>query len=393
MDYTQEIFIGLLANGIGEKRLNEIDFSKVDSEELIHLSRVNTVSAIVYSAIKDFDDVPNDLSDSLKSEFMRIVMKMSKYSSVLDIIVKNLDESNITYAVAKGKSIAKYYPEEELRDMGDIDILVPIEAYDEAKNLFKSFSYEKEDQVSDDYEFTFVLNGVDIELQKNMAHKKNLSGKVDYAQFFEDLINHRVVDNGISVIDPKYSFIFNIYHTAQHFYYAGCGVRMLLDIAVMIRYFKDTFDWDEIIETLKQLELFEFAINIFSIIDEWFGIRIPSSSYKKKEVSDECKEYFINAGIFGRAINNSDVVNIRKFNQGGGKESFVKWAFPSSEYMRETNEWFKNKPKVLLPVAHVIRISKNLRKRGGLVKGTSVMGRTKQDLEKHKAIVKQMGLE
>ena len=231
-----------------------------------------------------------------------------------------------------------------------------------------------------------MLNGVTIELQNNLAYEKNLSGEVDYEDYFNDLINKRVLDGKISVIEPLHSFVYNIYHMAQHFYYTGCGVRMIIDIAVMIKHFENEFDWDEIIQVLKSLKLYEFATNVFNIIGKWFGIKVPNDKIEKREVLEECEQYFINAGIFGRANINSDVGNIRK------NDSYLKWAFPSYSHMRQYNDWFKNKPAVLLPLAYVLRITKGMRERGGMVKGVSVVGQTKKDYDKHKKIVEQMGL-
>ena len=387
MNYTKTVFLKLVANCICEDRkIEEIDFSKLDNDELINLSRVNTVSAIVYSALKEFDEVPGDLLSELKREFELTVLKMSKYDSVLEIVANKLKESNITYILVKGKTIAKYYPSIELRDMGDIDILVSPNDFERAKNLFEDFCILKPGQVDNKYEISYMLNGVTIELQNSVAYDKNLSGKVDYEKYFGDLINHKVLDGNLSIVEPTHGFIYNIYHMAQHFYYTGCGVRMIIDLAVLIKQFKDDFDWERIIKTLDVLELLEFANNVFSIIDDWFGIRIPII-YDKQEVSDECLEYFINAGVFGRANINSDIGNVQK------QESFFKWAFPSYSYMRENNDWFKNKPAILLPLAYIIRIIKGLRERGGMVKGVSVAGKTKRDLKRHKEIVKMMGLE
>lgn len=388
MDYTKEVFLKLLANCICEEEIiSEIDFEKLDSEELIHLSRVNTVAAIVYSALKDFDEVPTDLLNELKNGFAKTVTKMSKYDTVQEKIVEQLNNSDFPYAFVKGKTIAKYYPNSSLREMSDLDVLVYPEDFGKAKKVFDSFCSEKPEQVDNEYEYSYMLNNVTIELQNNLAYEKNLSGKVDCEKYFGDLLNHRTMDGDVSVIEPSHSFIYTIYHMAQHFYYSGCGVRMIIDVAVFIKYFRDNFDWDQVLETLKNLELLEFATNVFSIIDEWFGLKVPSDIYQKREVSDECLQYILNAGVFGRETINSDVANVRR------KESFFKWAFPSYSYMRQYSDWFENKPAFLLPVAYTVRIFKGLGKRGGIVKGISVTGQTKKDLESHKKIVGLMGLE
>ncbi len=385
MDYTKQVFLKLVANCIcDENQISEIDFEKLDSEKLLHLSRMNTVAAIVYSAINVFDDVPEDLLVSLKNEFMRTVLKISKINTVLDMVAEKLDSADFPYALVKGKTIAKCYPSEELRYMSDIDILVRPDDFERAKSLFDTFCGLKPDQVDNKYEISYMLNEVTIELQNNLAYGKNLSGEFDYENYFADLINHRTTDGDLSVIEPSYSFIYNIYHMAQHFYYNGCGVRMITDIAVMIKNYKEIFDWEEISKTLKEIKLYDFAMNVFSIIDDWFGISVPG--YDRREVSDECKEFFIEAGIFGRAKINSDVGNVKKH------ESFIGWAFPSYSYMREYHEWFKNKPAVLLPVAYVVRMFNGLKYRGGIVKGISVTGQTNKDLKEQKEIVEAMGL-
>ena len=388
MDYTKQVFLKLLANNIcDEKKIDKIDFEKLDNEELICLSRANTVTAVLYSSIKDFDGVPDELLETLKSEFMRCVLKSSKYNTVLGIVVDKLNDADFPYALVKGKTIAKYYPSEELRDMSDLDILVSPSDYEKAKALFDSFCEDKENRVTSECECSYTLKGVTIEVQSNLAFNKNLSGEVDYEKYFGCLINHRITDGNVSVIEPSYSLIYNIYHMAHHFYYTGCGVRMIIDIAVMIRHFANSFNWDKILATLKELKLYDFALNIFSIIEDWFGIKVPSSQYERKEVSEECKEYFVNAGIFGRENINSDVGNVKK------NESFFKWAFPSYSYMREYCDWFKSKPAFLLPLAYIVRIVQGLNKRGGVVKGVSVLGQTKIDLNSHNEMVKTMGLE
>ncbi len=388
MDYTKKVFLGLIANCIcEEQKITEIDYQKLDVEELFRLSKVNTVSAIVYTALKSIKYVPEEIENGFKILFSKTVVKMSKYDTVLKMVVDKLNDADFPYALVKGKTIAKYYPSEELRDMSDLDILVSPSDYKKAQELFDSFCGEKPNQVGNEYEFSYMLNGVTIELQNNLAYEKNLSGKVDYEKYFGDLINHRIKEGSVSVIEPSHAFIYNAYHMAQHFYYSGCGVRMITDLAVMIKQFKDTFDWEEIMDTLKKLELFDFAINIFSIIDDWFGIKIPSSQYQKRDISDECVEYFVDSGIFGREKINSDVGNVRK------NDSFLKWAFPSYSHMRQYSDWFKNKPAILLPLAYVVRIVKGLRYRGGVLKGISVTGQTKKDLESHKKMVRMMGLE
>ena len=388
MDYTKQVFLKLLANCIcKEKKINEIDFEKLDSEELLHLSRVNTVSAIVYSSIKDFDEVPNDLLEELKNAFAKTTLKMAKYDTVQATLVEKLNSASFPYAIVKGKTIAQYYPSPELRYMADLDVLVYPKDYEQAKEYFKTFCGDKPGQVDNEYEYSFMTNNVTIELQNNLAYEKNFSGKFDYEEYFGKLLKHRTTDGNVSVIEPEYSFIYNIYHMAQHFYYGGCGVRMILDIAVMLKHFENDFDWDEIINALKEIQLYDFAANVYNIIVEWFGIKVRSFSCEKIEVSEEIQEYFINAGIVGRANINSDIIYFRK------NDNFFKWLFPSCSYMRKYYAWFSNKPAILLPVAYVGRMIRGLRMRGGLVKGISVTGQTKKDFEKHKEIVESMGLE
>lgn len=396
MSYTEQVFINLIANCINDNgQKNEIDFSKLDCDKLLELSRINTVCAIVYNELKKYEDAPEGLMKSLKDEFSKAIMRYSKQTSVQSILIEKLESQNIEYAIVKGPTIAKYYPSEELRYMGDIDVLVADKDYGKTKELLDSMGTVKEGASDNGYEVPYLFKGVAIELHRKLCYRKNMSGKVDYEKYFDDLISHRVKDESLYAIEPENSFIYIVYHMAEHFYYSGCGVRMLLDIAVLTKHFRETFDWESIMTELDNIGLRKFLENVFDINYKWFGIKPPIETTGIDESTfDELSNHFINAGIFGRASLNSDLVNIRKLNQESKKnDSVMRWAFPPYSYMKETNEWFKNKPAILLPVAYIVRGVGSLRKRGGIVKGLSVTGKTKQDLEKHQRLVKMMELE
>ncbi len=72
MSYTEQVFINLIANCINDNgQKNEIDFSKLDCDKLLELSRINTVCAIVYNGLKKYEDAPEGLMKVLKMSFQK----------------------------------------------------------------------------------------------------------------------------------------------------------------------------------------------------------------------------------------------------------------------------------------------------------------------------------
>lgn len=397
MDYTSEVYIKLISETINESaKIEYIDFEKINQEYFIKLCMIHKNATIIYTSLKKHDNVPKDLLKILKDGFMTLVMNHANKKTVQDILVLRFAKTSIRFAIIKGLTIAQYYPDPELRTMGDIDILVAKEDFEEAGEVMKEVGGIKDEEQSDPGVARYQLKNEPVEVHASVAYHKNMSGRFDYENFFSDMIENSTRKGAILEINPDYNFIFMIYHMAQHFYYSGCGVKMITDVAVMIQALRDELDWNKVMETLDKIRLKTFTLMTFNLVEYWFKIKAPVSLPEMKEKNIEIiSKYILEAGVFGKEKLNNDAAQLRKQNQitKTREGSMLRWVFPGYRYMRESSEWFRGKPAIMLPLAYYERIIRNAEKRGGVMKWGRKLKNTRERLSEHEDVVKIMGLE
>lgn len=391
MNDTDIAFIDLIADCINGKKSN-IEFNKVDFNQLIRLGAIHKNAGIIYTALKKCDNVPQEYLKVFEQGFYAELIEYSKRTTVCDIITKAFDEKNINHVIIKGKSIAMLYPHEELRHMGDIDFVIDDKDMEQVcmiiKNLGGVFSYER----SNEHVQVCKLKNISIEIHSRIAYRENLSGKYDYENYFSDIFKFsQQYDGHTYMLNPLYNVIYTIFHAAKHFYYRGCGVKLITDIAVLCKAYKDVIDMQKLYEQLEIIGLKTFAQKMFSLCNQWFDTNIIVGS--QEEDLEEIKDYILAGGVFGHESLDDDVEKIRKID---GKNSFMtkwRWAFPSYKDMREYSQWFKDKPSVFLPIAYIERFCRNAKERGGIVNWAKRMKQSKDKYEKHSEMIKIMGLE
>jgi hypothetical protein len=149
-------------------------------------------------------------------------------------------------------------------------------------------------------------------------------------------------------------------HLAKHLYTGGAGIRMYIDIALFIKAYSDTLNFEKLLEDCKTLHLDHFFKTVIFACGEWFNIDLPFEINDVDPISvDELKKYTFSADLFGKARDKS-IVSLRNA-QSGSKESVLKdTLFPSAEKIEERYKFIKGR-KYLLPVAWVARGFVNLK--------------------------------
>ena len=80
-------------------------------------------------------------------------------------------------------------------------------------------------------------------------------------------------------------FIFLLFHLAKHLNSSGAGIRMVLDLAVFLKKYQDSMDWEFIRKELAGIRLQDFAEHILSLCGALFldgGAKIPISGSRMR---------------------------------------------------------------------------------------------------------------
>ena len=125
MNYSEKIFINLLSEYINKDN-KKIDINdSIDWDQILNLAVIHNVSGIIYAALKNNDyKLPKGINDKLYKSFLTTAVVSAKRDAETDKIIKLLTDNGISHLMSKGYLIKNYYPNPELRTMGDIDILV-----------------------------------------------------------------------------------------------------------------------------------------------------------------------------------------------------------------------------------------------------------------------------
>jgi hypothetical protein len=159
----------------------------------------------------------------------------------------------------------------------------------------------------------------------------------------------------VYVLEPSYHFVFSLIHIAKHMRATGAGVRMYLDLALMIKNEK-ALDFNYIQTTAHKIGFEKFLNSTLQLCWRWFGIK-ADIDYKPTEekVLASMEEYVISAGVFGFYERNPAVARIRNSEKGISKGAALKkYVFPSYKDMKGGYSFLNGRP-YLLPVVWIIR--------------------------------------
>ncbi|MCC8088631.1 MAG: nucleotidyltransferase family protein [Rikenellaceae bacterium] len=338
-----------------------------DWNEIYRLAYIHSLSGMLYVTVQDRNLCSDEaLLNNMARAFMltvgNSVNKELAFSAVLDILTNN----GIRHIVFKGTVVREYYPDKELRTMGDIDLAIDKADKDGVHKVMldAGASYDEVDSHAE--VSNYELNVVVFEIHTNVM-ESNLFDDVDYIGYFSDLFSRaeaRKVSSKEVGSEESYTYelkkefhlIYLLVHMAKHFKFGGCGLRMYMDIVMFLCHFNGELDWDYVREELKKLKLIHFADSVFQFCNRWFGTDI---AVLENEISDSemeiITEYVLAGGTFGYHGKNVDA--IRAENKDSGWFSKIKtvgcFIFPSYDHLKRRYEWMGETPKWLLPVAWV----------------------------------------
>lgn len=395
MSNTEAIYLKFIMAAIHEQKMADIDENQIDLNALILLSKKHKNPAIVYAGMQYYD-----ICDSIKKTFLKgfhvSVLAYSKMISVMNEIGTLFCENKIPHIIIKGSTVAKYYPSPELRVMNDVDLVLHYDDKQKAEDILLKNGAVFLPEESDIYNTACKFQNKNIELHYNIAYHINLPNDFDYEKYFKRLWdNIELIEGSTYQLNFAYNFIYDIFHTARHFYKNGCGVRMLSDVALMIKNSDNNVDWNFIMNELELIGLKDFTVKLLWLCRKWFQISLPDVDIDFENVSCpvDVEQYILNAGVFGFSNVSEDIGSIRMASDNGYMRGILNWAFPSYRHMKTYSPWFQNKPAFLLPIAYVERLFRNAKERGGLFRWLRAIKKGRKTNDYHKYILRVMELE
>ena len=306
-----------------------------------------------WDIIKD-EKIKKELVDCY---YQTIAVNFNKANMFEDISQK-LSENKIPHMPVKGWYIRTLYPVPELRTFGDVDILINKHDRQKTDEIFAENGYS----IKDNWEPTYSYDKGALRCEVHTELMDSDMGKGEQViSYFSDALKTAIRDDGERYSPEKSLHLMYLFcHLAKHLYSGGAGIRMYMDIALFLKAYGSSLDFEKLYEDSKKLNLDTFFKTVLSACSKWFEIALPfdTSDIDSADL-DALKKYTFGADLFGKTRDKS-IISLRN-DESGSKGSVLKETlFPNAEKIEERYKFIKGR-KYLLPIAWVARGFVNLK--------------------------------
>lgn len=231
-------------------------FSTKATARLFILAKQQAVAGIIFESL-----IRNNIKISKKSVFeaVALVGQIKKQNIVVNYGVCDLydvfSSSDVKYVVVKGQTAASYYPDQLLRQSGDIDYFCDNYNFPlSQKAINQVWGVDGERNCSEKH-VHFDRNGVMYEGHFELLDLYN-KRKEDYWKrlLTEDSGTTVTIDGRqIKTLSPTLHVLYIFLHLYHHLMSLGVGLRQFCDMAVMLHYAKEEIDMSALRRNLHEL--------------------------------------------------------------------------------------------------------------------------------------------
>ncbi|MBO4693399.1 MAG: nucleotidyltransferase family protein [Clostridia bacterium] len=293
MNNTQATVLELIKAslfGISPDFPEEIDWESVFKE-----AKEQTVLALAFSAVPKEFAVSWEISAmQSQAHFMRALYEQSKLCNLFD-------DAAVPFVIIKGAAAAIYYPNPNMRTMGDIDVLVSENNFDAAFSLLVENGYMFNCDYGDGRDYSFSKDGLIFELHRRYSdYDYNIE---DYIQNWIDKSEKLSLYGNTFPALPKAENGLIILDHIRHHLVGGLGIRQIIDYMMFVNSVKNEKEFEEVhLPLYQKTGLLTLAKVIIKMCKIYFGFPVSATwcDDADSKTCDELLECVLTSGNFGR---------------------------------------------------------------------------------------------
>ena len=354
-------------------------------EQVVTIACENQMIYMIVSALLQMK-VDDKLEPVLKQLVFKSMSKTLMQVNELKALQQAFEESGIVNQPMKGSVMRFIYPKPELREMGDIDILVNEIDIKRAQETLEQLGYvcESEGRQHDVYR---KKPHMCVEVHKAMFDKHLDNNQYEY---FKD-ISKRELRMGCQYtydFSKEDYYVYMMAHMAKHFYVKGCGIRNLIDVYVYKERFAKEMNWEYVNAELEKCGIRDYTEHMERLAQIWLGEEESTPFY------NHLFDYMMNSGIHGKTENSiwAMVAREQQARENVTRFQVMLWNFfPTYEYMVKWFNWLEGR-RYLLPVAWGIRAFRGVFMRKRLRQRENAVNLSEQDIQIYGEIYRKVKL-
>ncbi len=327
------------------------DFLKLWNE-----SQLQTVSVLVFNKIPLIsfsDEAVSFVKNNLNNWFLKNILIAREHTH----LHKMLEDAGIPYVIIKGMASARFYPDDLMRMMGDVDFLVKECDMEKVHNLLTADGYTAR-KTEHSHHITYNKNGIRAEmhfLPPGIPQGKTGDRLKAYFENITDEAKEASSSVGsITVPSDFHHGLLLLLHTIHHLTGDGLGLRHLCDWAVFVSAFGEADFREMFEEKLRLTGMWEFTKILTKTCEMFLGTPCILKNNDAKE--ENCIRLILDifsSGNFGQKSEDRshESLLISSKNEKGIKEKslFLQGINSVSEIVYR-NWPFVRKYKILLPL-------------------------------------------
>lgn len=264
MEEKQNQLIFTIKNTVFDNNLSE----KMVDRDIVSLARKHDVAHLLGMKNQDY---------------YRAIFRVTEITNLISKAETILQNEKIDYVLLKGAYIRKLYPEPWMRTSSDVDILIRKDQIDKAERVLCNI-----------YEFRKTNSGLHhIQISTTDGFHIDLHFQLSENNFplINDAWNYVEKKEGCRYeLSMPFYYLFHIFHILSHIQKGGCGIRAIIDTAILIE--QGIGQNVESRMMLQKAGLLRFAEEIEKISKKWF-------LDTKIEANNKLESLIVRGGMYG----------------------------------------------------------------------------------------------
>ena len=386
MDTTQQAIILLMKSAItGEAYALPEDFSLEQNLPLIKKHHI--ITQIYDGAVTCGISQSEPAMQSMFQSYLRLLLITERQQAAIVQLRETFRAANIDHILLKGSTMRNLYPKPELRYMGDADILIRVDQYNQIRPLLQNLGYQELTEKS--HELPWVSPSLTLELHKCLIPDEH----ADWYRYYGDGWKLAKPATGSEyTMKPEDAFIYLFVHFSKHFRNAGVGCRYVTDLWVWRRANPD-MDESYIRDGMKDLQMDKFYTLMLRLMDHWFG-DAPGDA-----LLDTVTDYIFASGSWGKSEDFAVSKTVRDMERSGARSgsrvTFIRNSlFPPVEELKYRYPVL-NKHIWLLPVMWLCRLFRKVFIKSGTLKRklSEVKDMSSEKIKQKQDLLESVGLD
>ncbi|MDF2588851.1 MAG: hypothetical protein K0S41_2692 [Anaerocolumna sp.] len=386
MEEHSKLLIDLLSSAIRGLKPSSFILTQVDSKHLHNIwndiyeeALAHEVHTLIYPILSE---LPSDLrpDNEIMIKWKRgTILSASEqihHIEMVRMVLEKFHAEGIPVIALKGLVIRDYYPQPDLRTMGDADLLIKKEDIKKAKKLLREMGYVK-GEMSIKHIHYYHQNSLSLELHWISIDQ---DGGKESPNFTNQIWEHveKTTIGGVPVLKMSIEdqLLHLTIHALTHLRSSGIGLRQICDIVLFLEGNSNNINWNYIMIKADEYLIQNFISLLLTLCDQLFGYEIPDMvSDTMCAIPDTIIDILINeiihSGVYGRRTREQETnVRINKYINIANESTktagiyklqhIVSFLFPSVQKLNYHYKYAKKLP-ILLPIAWMHRGINNIK--------------------------------